>query len=102
MRKRLATFSSSLVIIITACGHPMIPKSALTTQPPKSAAVPSSGSSGPAVIGSDGSVLGVNLYALSNLSSAQVRIDGKRMLSYIRNVLHADAVDIVWNFYVSG
>jgi hypothetical protein len=53
----------------------------------------------PTVIGSKGPVAGVNLYALSNYPAAQVAADGARTLSYIRNVLHADAVDIVWDFY---
>ena len=101
MTRRLAVFSSLLAIITTACGHPMIPKSALTTQPPTLTTIPSSESSVTADIGSDGPVLGVNLYALDNYSEAQVRADGKRMLPYIRNVLHANAVDIVWNFYTT-
>jgi hypothetical protein len=51
------------------------------------------------VIGGKGPVIGVNLYALSNYPAAEVAADGARTLSYIRNVLHADAVDIVWDFY---
>jgi hypothetical protein len=31
-----------------------------------------------------------------------VKTDGIRMLSYIKNVLHASAVDIVWNFFAPG
>jgi hypothetical protein len=41
----------------------------------------------------------VNLYALSNYPAAVVRADGERTLSYIKHVLKADAVGIVWNFY---
>jgi len=55
-----------------------------------------------AVIGANGPVLGVNLYALRNYPAAQVETDGIRMLSYIRNVLDAGAVDIVWNFYATS
>jgi len=53
----------------------------------------------PTVIGSGGPVVGVNLYALGNYPAAQVAADGARTLSYIHNVLHAGAVDIVWDFY---
>ena len=51
------------------------------------------------VLGQDRPVLGVDLYALSNYRSAQVEAYGKRMLWYIKHVLKADAVGIVWNFY---
>jgi hypothetical protein len=43
--------------------------------------------------------LGVDLYALSNYSAAEVEADGQRTLAYIKNVLKADAVGIVWNLY---
>ncbi len=52
-----------------------------------------------ASIGSKVPVLGVNLYTLHNYSTAQTEMDGTRTLSYIKNTLHADAVDIVWNVY---
>jgi hypothetical protein len=51
------------------------------------------------VLGGDQPVLGVDLYALSNYPAAEVEADGRRMLAYIKNVLKADAVGIVWNFY---
>jgi hypothetical protein len=51
------------------------------------------------VLGGSRPVLGVDLYALSNYPAATVRTDGKRVLGYIKNVLKADAVGIVWNFY---
>jgi hypothetical protein len=54
------------------------------------------------VIGADGPVLGVNLWAKQDYPAAQVRRDGIRMLSYLKNVLHAGAVDIVWNFFAPG
>jgi hypothetical protein len=44
-------------------------------------------------------VVGVNLYALNNYTAADTLVRGERMLSYIKNVLHASAVDIVWNLY---
>ena len=47
-------------------------------------------------------VVGVDMYALSNFPPAVVRADGTRMLAYIKNVLKADAVGIVWDFYVTN
>jgi hypothetical protein len=51
------------------------------------------------VIGANHPVLGVNLWAKQNYTAAQTQVYGTRMLSYIKNVLHAGAVDIVWNFF---
>jgi hypothetical protein len=53
-------------------------------------------------LGSGGPVLGVDLYALSNYPSAEVQAYGQRTLAYIKNVLKADAVGIVWNFFASS
>lgn len=95
MIKRL--FILLLVIIaVTGCGHPLIPKSVLVRPLARFS------ESRSAVIGANGPVLGVNLYALRNYPASQVKTDGKRMLSYIRNVLDAGAVDIVWNFYAAS
>ena len=52
-----------------------------------------------ASIGSKGPVVGVNLYAVHNYSAAQTATDGARTLAYIKDVLHASAVDLVWNMY---
>ena len=41
----------------------------------------------------------MDLYALRNYPAAEVRAYGERVLGYIKNVLKADAVGIVWNFY---
>lgn len=51
------------------------------------------------VIGAKGPVLGVNLWAKTNYSPAETKVYGTRMLAYIKNTLHAGAVDIVWNFF---
>jgi hypothetical protein len=51
------------------------------------------------VLGESQPVLGVDLYALSNYSAAEVEADGERTLLYIKNVLKANAVGIVWNLY---
>lgn len=55
------------------------------------------------VLGAHGQpVLGVDLYALGNYPAAEVEADGARTLSYIKNVLKADAVGIVWNFQAAS
>ena len=53
-------------------------------------------------LGSNGPVVGVNLYAVTNYTAAQTTADGERTLSYIKNTLHASAVDLVWNLYSPG
>lgn len=50
-------------------------------------------------IGSAGPIVGVNLYAVANYTAAQTVAYGERTLPYIKNTLHARAVDLVWNFY---
>jgi hypothetical protein len=50
-------------------------------------------------IGSDGPMVGVNLYAVANYTAAQTTAYGERTLPYIKNTLHASAVDLVWNMY---
>lgn len=57
---------------------------------------------GPGTIGFNGPVVGVNLYSVHNYSAAQTLADGERTLAYIKNNLHAGAVDIVWNVYTLG
>ena len=52
-----------------------------------------------ASIGSKGPVVGVNLYAVHNYSATQTVTDGTRTLAYIKDNLHASAVDLVWNMY---
>jgi hypothetical protein len=79
-----------VVMATAACGHPLVP--ALTPRTAPATAAPHPGS---------GPLLGVDLYALSNYPAAEVRADGKRVLSYIRNVLKADAVGIVWTFFAA-
>jgi hypothetical protein len=53
-------------------------------------------------LGSNGPVVGVNLYAVKNYTAAVTKADGERTLSYIKNTLHASAVDLVWNLYSPG
>jgi hypothetical protein len=47
-------------------------------------------------------VVGVDLYATKNYSSSTVVADGRRTLAYIKTVLKANAVGIVWNFYTTS
>jgi hypothetical protein len=53
-------------------------------------------------LGAHGPVLGVDLYASRNYPAAEVRRDGYRTLSYIKNVLKANAVGLVWNFFAAS
>ncbi len=97
MRRLTAVLGAMAVVAfgISACGHPLIPVS----HPVTGETAASLGKSDWTVPGEDRPVLGVDLYALGNYSTPQVEMYGKRMLSYIKNVLKADTVGIVWNFY---
>jgi hypothetical protein len=96
MRRLLVLLATAMLAV--SCGHPLIPAAVVSTAT-AARPVPSEGS---APIGASRPVLGVDLYALSNYPAATVRSDGQRMLAYIRNVLKADAVGIVWNFYAAS
>jgi hypothetical protein len=87
--KRMTVLLAAAAVLLSGCGHPMVPGRALL---PSAAAAP-----GPVSLRAP--VLGVDLYALSNYPAAQVRADGARTLAYLRHVLRASAVGIVWNFY---
>jgi hypothetical protein len=97
--KRLAAVVV-LLAVVAGCGRPPVPKPLSMTAATTTSTLPSR--SPWTIIGAHGPVLGVNLYALSNYSATQVTADGKRTLSYIRNILHAGAVDIAWDFYASS
>jgi hypothetical protein len=84
-----------------ACGHPLIPASALgkpTATTPSAAPAPT-----PATVNyrPRKPLIGVDLFALSNYSPAAVTFYGDRTLRYLKYVLHADAVGISWNFYAT-
>jgi hypothetical protein len=83
-----------LAITVAGCGHPLIPSDPAN---PKTAA--SAGTSEWPVLGKSNPVLGVDLYALDNYTPTEVRDYGQRTLAYIKNVLKANAVGFVWNFY---
>lgn len=96
--RRLPALLGAMVLAasaVTGCGHPLIP----APRPGIGMTAASLGKSDWPILGERRPVLGVDLYALSNYPSAQVEAYGKRMLAYIKNVLKADAVGIVWNFY---
>jgi hypothetical protein len=98
--KRLIVLFAAAGLLATACGHPLIPASALklpakvhhttlkATPPPKYKV--------------KAPVLGVDLYAKNNYSPSVDFADGVRTISYIKNVLKAKAVGILWNFYSPG
>jgi hypothetical protein len=88
---RRLTVLLAVALVVAGCGH----RSA--SAPAKTAA--SLGQSDWPVLGGSQPILGVDLYALKNYPAAKVEADGKRTLAYIKNVLKADAVGIVWNFY---
>ena len=88
------------VVAVGGCGHPLLPKSAAST--PKTRAALGQSNLPILGLGSPTPVLGVNLYALRNYPAAVVQADGERTLGYIKHVLKADAVGIVWNFYAQN
>jgi hypothetical protein len=96
MMRRMASLTAALaatVVGVTACGHPMIPADAVrppTTTVPLISASPSK------------PIMGVDLYSVSNYPASTVTAYGDRMIKYIKDTLHADAVGIVWNFYSPG
>jgi hypothetical protein len=47
-------------------------------------------------------VIGVDLYAPDNYAPTVVQTDGERTLAYIKNVLKANTVGIVWDFYATS
>jgi hypothetical protein len=108
--------STALVAVVTACSaagsqtatssapvHPgtITPLHSATIMPQsaKSGAVASTGT---VTIGSKDPVVGVNLYAVYDYSAAEASTDGIRTLAYIKNDLHANAVDLVWNMYATS
>jgi hypothetical protein len=94
VRRLGVSLAMVLAITVAGCGHPFIPSDPVN---PKTAA--SAGTSEWPVLGKSNPVLGVDLYALDNYTPAEVRADGQRTLAYIKNVLKANAVGFVWNFY---
>jgi hypothetical protein len=88
--KRLVPVTA-LAILLAACGHPLIPASALHNSRPSRVPIVRSPPT-----------LGVDLYASHAFTPGLVREDGWRSLVYIKRVLHAQSVGIVWNLYSPG
>jgi hypothetical protein len=100
--KRLIVPLFAAGLLAAACGHPLIPASALKA-PPKPTATPTPT---PALTSAplqpyavQKPVLGVDLYSTNNYSAATTTFYATRTLAYIKNVLHANAVGILWNLY---
>jgi hypothetical protein len=91
--RRLALLLFAVVLAVAGCVHPLLPDPAAN---PNTAA--RQGTSEWPVLGKSQPVLGVDLYAQENYSPAQVKAYGQRTLGYIKNVLKANAVGIVWTF----
>lgn len=95
--RRLAVLIA-VALVAAGCTHPLIP----TSGPMNTESAAALGETDLPVLGSSEPVLGVDLYAPENYTTAQVEADGERTLAYIKNVLKADAVGIVWNFYAAN
>jgi hypothetical protein len=97
--KRIALFlvgAGSAGMLITACVHPLIPASALRPPVAHHATTLSTPDTRYQV---RRPVLGVDLYATNNYSMPTTFVYGVRTISYIKNVLKASAVGILWNLY---
>jgi hypothetical protein len=100
--KRIAVTLAAAGLLAAACGHPLIPASALKPPVKTHHASPTPTSTPLAAYKVKPPVLGVDLYAQNNYTPAENFILGVRTISYIKNVLHASAVGILWNFYSPG
>ena len=105
--KTLIVAAVAVFAMVTACstaptqpGNPAAPRATATvgSQSARTGTV-ATGFTDALTIGSKGPVVGVNLYAVHNYTAAQTTADGERTLAYIKNDLHASAVDLVWNMY---
>ena len=93
--RRLAVVLTAALAVVTGCGTSLTPGPA-HGGPQTAAAL---GHSDLPILGASRPFLGVDVYALKNYPAADVRAYGELVLGYIKNVLKADAVGIVWNFY---
>jgi hypothetical protein len=98
--KRLVLPLLAAGLLATACGHPLIPASALKVPAKAHRATPKATPLAPYKVKRP--VLGVDLYAQNNYPAAINFADGVRTISYIKNVLKAKAIGILWNFYSPG
>jgi len=86
--RRYVALTLMLALGLTACGHPLVPFSALRRTAPPAARLTVKPP-----------VLGVDLYAASGYPLAVVRQDGLRNLAYMRRVLGAQSAGIVWSLH---
>lgn len=99
MIKRVVVPLAVAGVLAAGCGHPLIPAADL--KPPAKITRPVapylSAPIGPYTV--KRSVLGVDLYAPRNYTQPQTYLFGLRTLTYIKTVLHAKAVGILWDYY---
>lgn len=92
----------ALAVVVSACSAAPLQSPTMSVPIRTATVAPHSVVTGPTDItymGSKGPVVGVNLYAVHNYTAAETVQDGERTLSYIRDDLHASAVDLVWIMY---
>lgn len=102
MRLRWIPAAFVLAGAVTACSLAPIQGPGSARPPAAARTTPHPAASRPVTappIGSKGPVVGVNLYAVHNYPAAQTAADGERTLAYIKDNLHASAVDLVWIMY---
>jgi hypothetical protein len=98
--KRLVVALLAAGLLAGACGHPLIPASVLKQPAKVHRATPTATPLAPYTVKPP--VLGVDLYAQNNYNATTNFIDGVRTISYIKNVLKAKAIGLLWNFYSPG
>jgi hypothetical protein len=86
-------------VLAAGCGHPLIPAADLKPQPKITRPVAPYLSAPVVPYKVQRSVLGVDLYAPRNYTQAQTFTFGVRTINYIKTVLHAKAVGILWDYY---
>jgi hypothetical protein len=86
-------------VLASACGHPLIPAADLNPKPTVTSARVPYLSTRLAPYAVKKPVLGVDLYAPRNYSQPLTYVFGLRTITYIKTVLHARAVGIVWDVY---
>jgi hypothetical protein len=98
--RRLAVLLLAIGLAAAGCANP--PDPATPSGRPATTASAPAASEWPVLGAGRRPVLGADLYALSDYPAAVVRADGRRVLSYVKHVLKADAVGIVWDFYAAS
>lgn len=97
--KRIVVPLAVAGVLASGCGHPLIPAAELKPHPVVTQARVPYLSTPLMPYSVRKPVLGVDLYAPRDYSLAQTAVFGQRTLKYIKTVLHAKAVGIVWDYY---